>query len=263
MEPSGSAPTADRRPLLEVCVGSLEDALSAEAAGADRIELCGALELGGLTPSIGLVEQVVGEVSVPVVAMVRPRAAGFAYSPSEFRCLKTDAQRLLDAGAAGVVFGVLDRSGQIDQGRVEQLVAIAAGRETVFHRAFDSIAGLDAALETLIALGVTRVLTSGGAPSAMAGRTALRRLVELAAGRIEILPGGGVTAADAAGLLAETGCTALHIGASVGRLDPSTTPEVAASLCDLQRLRDGAYRAVDPAIVADVRRAMAGHAPIN
>jgi copper homeostasis protein len=248
----------DQPPLLEVCVGSLEDALSAEAAGADRLELCGALELGGLTPSIGLVERVLEEVRVPVVAMVRPRAAGFAYTPSEFRCIVTDAQRLLDAGVAGIVFGMLDPTGQIDEGRVEELVAVASRRETVFHKAFDSIENLDAALVTLIGLGVKRVLTSGGAPTAHEGSATLGRLVRLGAGRIEVLPGGGVTASGAASLLSDTGCTALHIGASVGRLDASTTPQAAASLCDLARLREGAYRAVDPAIVADVRQAMCG-----
>ncbi|QDU88883.1 Copper homeostasis protein CutC [Pirellulimonas nuda] len=258
MQPLQQPEPARPVPLLEVCVGSLDDALAAEAAGAGRLELCGGLELGGLTPSLGLVEQVVRGVGLPVVSMIRPRAAGFAYSEAEFRCMEADASKSLEAGAAGVVFGMLTVNSAVDEARVAQMVSIAAGAETVFHRAFDAARSLDAALQSLINLGVTRVLTSGGAATAREGSAALRRLVGMAAGRIEVLAGGGIDAAGAAELLATTGCTSLHVGASTGRYDPSTTPAMSAALCDLRRLGSGAWRSVDPAAVAALRRAISG-----
>ncbi|MEN1681353.1 MAG: copper homeostasis protein CutC [Planctomycetota bacterium] len=246
------------RRVLEVCAGSLDDAVSATAAGADRLELCGSLELGGLTPSIGLVEQVVGKVNIPVVAMVRPRAAGFHYTEGEFECVRVDAARLVEAGVDGLVFGFLDGSGEIDRGRVKELVSLAGSKETVFHRAFDVLSDKERGIETLADLGVNRVLTSGGAPSATQGIPMLRELTRLARGRVEILPGGGISAADIGLLMQETACRSIHIGASASRFDPSTTPAAAASLCDLERLRSGAWRSVDPLKVASVRCALDG-----
>lgn len=237
------------RPLLEACVGSVDDAIAAEQAGADRLELCSALELGGLTPSIGLAEHVLGAVAIPVVTMLRPRAGGFAYSEHEFACLVADAERLLAARAGGIAFGFLTTSGILHTDRIATLVRLADDQETVFHKAFDALDDQATALETLIDLGVTRVLTSGGAASADLGSGRLRSLVELAAGRIEILAGGGVNAATAPALLAETGCRQLHAGASVGRRDPSTTAGAAAAFNDLPRLHRGEYRAADPAKV--------------
>lgn len=244
------------KPLLEVCVGSTVDAVSAVSSGADRLELCGALELGGLTPSIGLIEQVLGSVPVPVIVMIRPRAAGFAYSNSEVDCMVRDAEAAVQAGAAGVAFGAVTVDGQIDCTVLTRLVAAASKGETVFHRAFDSLTNLNLALETLIDHGVTRVLTSAGTPTPEERVDAYRRLVEHANERIEILAGGGVTAADATPLLVEAGCAGLHIGASVGRFDASTTAEAAVGLCDLRRLTTGAYRAVDPAQVTKVRASL-------
>lgn len=242
--------------LLEVCVGTLADAQAAQAAGADRLELCGALELGGLTPSMGLVEQVLGEVDLPSMVMLRPRAGGFCYSQQEFDCLQLDAERALAAGAAGIVFGLLSPDARVDQSRVRRLVSIAAEQQTVFHRAFDFVADKPAALEQLIDLGVTRVLTSGGPPTAVAGAESLRQLIVAANGRIEILPAGGIQAADLAHLAAETGCQQVHVGAATGRFDASIPQEASASLCDLPRLTAGAHRAVDEAKLKALRRAI-------
>jgi len=256
---SDSDNAAPRRPLLEVCVGSLEDALAAQAAGADRLELCSALELGGLTPSIGLVEQVCAAVHLPVMAMIRPRASGFCYSPGELNCMQADARRLLAAGASGIVFGLLDATGAIDPAQVAKLVAIAEARgtakayETIFHRAFDHVTEPESALNLLSELGVTRVLTSGGGASALESASQLRRWIDLAAGKITVMPAGGITATAAAQLVAATGCQELHIGASTGRSDSSITAPQSTALCDLTRLTAGKYRAVDPARVAAVR----------
>ena len=243
------------RLLLEVCVGSLDDALAAQAAGANRLELCSSLELGGLTPSIGLVEQVCEAVELPVMAMIRPRAAGFCYSENEFRCMQADAQRVLEAGADGVVFGVLDAAGEIDHDWAAQLVAIAGAKETVFHRAFDNLANPRQALHQLAEQGVTRVLTSGGPLPAPRQTAELKQLIEHAAGRIAIMPGGGITPDDVPRLVSETGCQEMHIGASTGLADRSTTANQSAALCDLRRIAAGQYRAVDRGQVEEVRRA--------
>ena len=155
--------------LLEVCVGSVWDAVRAAENGADRLELCSGLELGGLTPSAGMIAEVVRSVEIPVVVMLRPRAGGFCYAEADFRAMLHDAEQALEAGASGLVFGVLRGNGQIDQERCGRLVEAAGDRQRVFHRAFDVVPDPLAALEQLIELGVTRVLTSGRQPTCAAG----------------------------------------------------------------------------------------------
>lgn len=243
-------------PVLEVCVGSLADAQTAAAAGANRIELCSALELGGLTPSAALIEQVVGEVNLPCMVMLRPRSGGFFYSEQEFDCVQRDAERALRAGADGVVFGMLGPDAEIDASRVERLVTDAVGTQTVFHRAFDFIADKPAALQVLIELGVTRVLTSGGPATALEGSSSLRQLVQQAGSLIEILPAGGIQASSIGQILSETGCTQVHVGAAIGQLDKSLSGEASASLSDLARLSAGSCRVVDNAKVIEARRTL-------
>ena len=131
-------------------------------------------------------------LSIPFVAMVRPRAGDFVYGSAELAVMLRDAQLLLDAGAQGVVVGCLTSSGLVDTKACEQFVALAGESETIFHRAFDRIRDQLAALETLMDLGFTRVLTSGGAPTALQGARKIRSFVQRAAGRIEILPAGGI-----------------------------------------------------------------------
>lgn len=235
----------DKPVIVEVCVGSVDDALAAAEAGAARLELCGALELGGLTPSIGLVEAVLGEVDLPVVVMLRPRAGGFVYTHSEHATTLRDAERLLDAGAAGVVFGPLTSDARVDRRRTAELVEAAAGAQAVFHRALDFTAAPLDELETLIDLGVTRVLTTGGPPTAIEGAAVLKAMVDRAAGRIEVLPGGGVRPEHAAELLAATGCRQLHIGAAVSATDPTSSP----GLSDFARLERGEHRVVSGDLV--------------
>ncbi|MCA9260395.1 MAG: hypothetical protein KDA61_14385, partial [Planctomycetales bacterium] len=174
--------------ILEVCVGSLDDAVAARDAGADRLELCGALELGGLTPSCGLIEQVCGEVDLPTVVMLRPRAGGFCYSEGEFDTMLRDAELALARGAAGVVCGMLDARSEICTQQVSRVVELAGHRDVVFHRAFDMTRDVLASLDVLINLGVQRVLTTGGPPSAWLGAQTLAALVGRANGRIEVMP---------------------------------------------------------------------------
>ena len=127
------------RILVEVCVGSVADIERAVAAGADRVELCSALELGGLTPSLGLVETALAASPIPVVVMLRPRAGGFRYDRHEFAAMLRDAERFLDLGASGVVFGILNEHGQIDVARCGELLRSAGAAQTIFHRAFDFV----------------------------------------------------------------------------------------------------------------------------
>src|SRR5258706_2640089 len=144
--------------LVEVAVATLEDAQTAQSAGADRLELCSALEIGGLTPSLGAFLTIKEHISLPIIAMLRLRPGGFAYTSTDFLTLQRDANLLLDQGAAGLAFGFLTPQRGLDLLRIKELVKLIGAKESVFHRAFDVTADPFAALDRLIALGVTRVL---------------------------------------------------------------------------------------------------------
>ena len=208
--------------LLEIIANSAEDCAVIERHGGERIELCTALALGGLTPPAGLVAAARAATSLPIMMMLRPREGGFCYTNDEFTTLLLDLEFGLAQHVDGFVFGCLCEDGTIDRARTRQIVEMAGTRQTVFHRAFDVTPDPLAALETLIDLGVTRVLTSGQQPTALAGAGLIRALVEQAAGRIEILPGSGVKPENVADLLRRTGATQVHASASGTRLDPST-----------------------------------------
>jgi copper homeostasis protein len=233
------------RPLIEVCVGSVNDAFLAEQAGAGRVELCSALELGGLTPSIGTVRECVETIKIPIVAMIRPRAGGFCYDPSEFNSMLRDIDAVLECGVDGVVFGSLTGTGEIDRVRVASLVRQAQGSTTVFHRAFDFLRRPDLGLQQLIDLGVNRILTSGSCETAMLGADNIRRHVEDAEGRIEILPGGGIRPENIDELLQRTRCTQAHVGASIVVLDDSLQGNDIL-LADPRCLASNRHRCIDP-----------------
>jgi copper homeostasis protein len=212
---------ASERVLLEICVDSVADAVAAAEAGADRVELCSALSLGGLTPSYGVLTEIRRSIDAPYVVMIRPREAGFCYSEAEFAVMCRDATVAIEMGAAGIVFGLLDADGRIDERRCRRLRDLAGGRETVFHRAFDVVREPYLALETLVDLGFTRILTSGQARTAIEGAERIRQLIERAAGRIEILPGGGLNEENVVEFVRRTGCDQVHMGLSVLREDQS------------------------------------------
>lgn len=200
------------RPLLEVCVESTADAVAAARVGADRIELNAALALDGLTPSPGVLIETRLAVRVPLIAMARPRAGSFQYSATEFRALQRDVDFALEHGADGVAFGILTSANKVNTRRCRQVLRQLAGgsRVAVFHRAFDRVPDLLVALEQLIDLGVRRIMTSGGEPTARAGATQIRRLLDKAADRIEILPAGGVRPDNVRRLIDQTGCRQIH-----------------------------------------------------
>jgi copper homeostasis protein len=200
------------RYTLEVAVTTPEEARLAERNGADRLELAIGLEVGGLTPPPGLVREVIESAGVPVYVLLRSRTGGFVYSRAELAVMEADADALLAAGAAGVVFGALTRDGRIDRAACERVAARARGK-AVFHRAFDFVPDRIEALDELIALGFERVLTSGGAATAEAGATQLAALVQHAGWQIEVLPAGSVRPHNVADLVRETRCDQVHSAA--------------------------------------------------
>jgi copper homeostasis protein len=245
--------------LLEVCVGSVTDVLAATAAGANRVELCGGLELGGLTPSLGLVESVLAVSTVPVVVMLRPRTGGFHYDRHEFAVMCRDAQLFLGLGVQGIVFGLLDENGNVDSSRSRELVQLADRRDAVFHRAFDFVGNQIEALDTLSEIGCKRILTSGGKSSASEGAGAIRNLARHAAGRVEVLPGGGINAKNVIELVRATGCRQLHIGASSPCDDGSIANGSSIQLCDVRFSQGFAHRQVVGELVGDVAQALRRH----
>lgn len=208
--------------LLEICCGSIDDAINAEAGGADRVELCSALFLGGLTPSLGTIQYARQKLKIPIIVMVRPRGGGFCYSEAEFATMERDAEAAIANGADGVVFGILEANGAIDVTRTRRIRDIAGKKQAVFHRAFDVTPDPFRALDQLVELGMTRILTSGQEDSVPEGADLIRRLIEYAKGRIEILPGGGIKPYNLPDVIARTGCTQVHLTAFQKGSDPST-----------------------------------------
>ena len=196
--------------LLEVCVDSLDGLRAAEAKGAGRIELCSRLDLGGLSPSRELLAAALASTRLPIHVMVRLRPGAFVCTDSEVDRMQSEIADLKHVRVAGVVLGVLTRDAEVDVGSTRRLAAVARPLAVTFHRAFDEIRDQGAALEELVALGIDRVLTSGGAHDAHAGRAAIRALVDRAAGRIVVMAGGGVRPHNAAVILAETGVREIH-----------------------------------------------------
>lgn len=207
--------------LIEICCGSLDDALAAQAGGADRIELNSALFLGGLTPTMGTIVEVNRRVTIPAMVMIRPRVGGFHYSSAEFDVMQRDAEFAVAHGADGLVFGCLQADGTVDSKRTARLVELARGRPAIFHRAFDVVPDPFETLERLIDLGITRILTSGQEETAYNGADLIRRLIDAARGRIEILPGGGIDRFNVADVVSRTGTSQIHLALFQSHIDPS------------------------------------------
>jgi copper homeostasis protein len=181
------------RVLIEVCVDSAGGLAEAVAGGADRIELCAALDVGGLTPSAGLM-QVAAQSPVPVLAMIRPRSGDFVFSPAEVAVMLADIAAARAAGLAGVVLGASLLGGGLDGATLGRLVKAASGLDLTLHRAFDLVPDMAPAIDLAVDLGFRRILTSGQAATAAEGRAGLEQCFALAAGRIAIMPGSGVSA---------------------------------------------------------------------
>jgi copper homeostasis protein len=195
---------------LEVCVDSIESAIAAERGGAHRVELCGALAEGGVTPSAGLIAMAREKLAIGLHLMIRPRDSDFCYSDEEFAIMQRDILQAKQLGADGVVFGILDLDGKIDTRRTKQLVDLAVPLKVTFHRAFDMTSDLMASLRELKITGVHCVLTSGGQQTAAEGAAVLKQLVAAADDRIRIMAASGIEAENVAELLKRTGVREVH-----------------------------------------------------
>jgi copper homeostasis protein len=212
---------ARQRTLVEICCGSLEDALEAEQGGADRVELCSALFLGGLTPSLGTVIEAKARLKIPIVVMIRPRGGGFCYTPPEMAVMERDTVLAYEQGADGIVFGILNADGSIDEERCKRIRKLIGDRQAVFHRAFDVTPDPFRSLDQLVELGFTRLLTSGQEDTAPEGAPLIKRLIEYAGDRIEILPGGGIKPHSLRQIVESTGCKQVHLTAFKTQPDSS------------------------------------------
>ena len=206
---------------LEVCVDDALGLAEAVAGGADRIELCAALALGGLTPSPGLMH-IAATCGLPCHPMIRPRPGAFIFTAPEVAVMRADIQAARAAGLTGVVLGATLPDGRLDAAVLSDLIACAAGLDLTLHRAIDLAPDIDAAVQTAVALGFRRILTSGGAAMAHQGLPRLARMIAAAAGRLSIMPGSGVTPATWP-LLAALNVTEVHASCAAavpGHPDP-------------------------------------------
>lgn len=198
---------------LEICANSYQSAKNACDAGAHRIELCQELSVGGITPSYGLLKQVIEHLEIPVFVLIRPRGGNFVYSEDEFEIMKHDIELCKDLGCQGIVSGVLNADRTIDLKRTKELVELSRPLKFTFHRAFDEVVNPKEALEQLIDLGVERLLTSGQKQSAELGIDLLKELYELSNVRITILAGGGINSENVS-KFKEAGLKEIHASAS-------------------------------------------------
>ncbi|RSK31666.1 copper homeostasis protein CutC [Hymenobacter metallilatus] len=199
--------------VLEICAGSVQSALAAEAGGAHRIELCQQLEQGGTTPSHGTLARVLARVRLPVFVLIRPRPGNFCYDAEELAVMAADIRHSRALGCAGIVLGALDEAGGVDRAGCRMLMEAAGHLPVTFHRAFDACPNQAQALEDVISLGCHRVLTAGGQPTAPQGLPQLAALVRQAAGRISVMPGAGLTPTTIQAVARYTGAHELHASA--------------------------------------------------
>ena len=218
--------------ILEICAASIESGLNAQIGGADRIELCVNLEVGGLTPSHGMVQVAKDLIEIPIYVLIRPRPGNFCYSSMEYEVIKEDILCCKSVGCHGVVIGLLTKERYIREDWLARLVELAYPMEVTFHRAFDEVKNPFEALDILKETGVKRVLTAGLASHAWEGKQVLGELVEEAGDEIVIMPGGGVRPNNLVDLM-ETGALDYHSSALVGNTSPLQEP-----VADLQTIKE-------------------------
>ena len=214
-----------KRDLFEVCAGSVQDCINAQLGGADRVELNSALHLGGLTPSLAMLKLVKEKISLKVICMDRPRAAGFCYDDVEIETMFEDAKILLENGADGISFGFLNSDATINETETKKMVELIHQyqKEAVFHRAFDCVDDPMHAIKQLIDCGVDRILTSGLQPTAMQGASVLEKLQSEFGDQIELLAGSGINANNIRALKGQTGLHQFHGSCKEWCKDPTTT----------------------------------------
>ncbi len=243
----------DKSVIIEVCCSSAKGAAIAAEAGADRVELNSALFFGGLTPSIGEIEAARESCRTKLIAMIRPRAGGFCYDYTELSVMRKDIRAMINLGVDGFAFGCLSESGEVDDYACKTILDAIGGHESVFHRAFDMIqAGWERALDTLMALGVTRVLTSGHAATALLGASRLRDIIRHASGAIQILACGKIRPDNAALIVRQTGCMQLHLAALERLTDGSSNLNPAIRFIGGSDTDQSAYEGTSAQMVLDM-----------
>jgi len=200
--------------LLEISVASVEAAATAKRGGADRIELCCDLSVGGITPDLASIRAVRQQIQIPIFVMIRPRAGDFVYSSAEFTQMKKSIGESRDSGADGLVFGILKPNRAVDIERTRELVELAQPLPVTFHRAFDACPDFSQALDYVVRCGASRILTSGGAASALGGVDNIAMLVKRAGERITIIPGAGINTGNILQLATATRAREFHSGLS-------------------------------------------------
>lgn len=197
--------------LVEACVDSVESAIAAERGGAGRLELCDNLHDGGTTPSAGMIAAVKNAVDIPVFVIVRPRGGGFVYTDAELDVMRRDIEAAARLGADGIVLGALTRQADVDADRTRRLLDVAPELPATFHRAFDLVRDQRVALESIATLGVARILTSGGAASALDGASTIAELVRQSSNRVTLMAGGGVREENVSEIVRRSGVREVHV----------------------------------------------------
>ncbi len=241
---------------IEICADSVEAALAAEAGGADRVELCANLLEGGTTPSAACLELTRQRLRIGLHVLVRPRGGDFCYADLEFEVIKRDILFAKSLGVDGMVAGVLLENGQIDKLRTAELIALTRPLSFTFHRAFDVAADPYQALRDLMALGVDRLLTSGQATTALEGAVLIAELIQMAEGRIIVMPGSGVNENTVQPLYQRTGAAEYHFSARKTLDSPMTYRNAKVSMGITQLPAEYARFTVDPERVQRVRQAI-------
>ena len=197
---------------LEICIDSVESAVASEQGGAQRVELCGSLIEGGTTPTAGMIAETRERISIGLQVMIRPRGGDFFFTEAEHAVMRREVKVAKDLGANGIVIGCLNSDGTINVEHSKALIELARPLNVTFHRAFNMTRDAFEALDTLIELGVDRILTSGQEPTVLEGAELIASLREKAGDRVIILPGGGVTERNLAKIIELTGVAEIHIG---------------------------------------------------
>ena len=236
----------------------MDDAVEAERGGADRVELNSAVFLGGLTPSLGSIIEAKKKLDIPVMVMIRPRAGGFCYTQSEMEVMLRDAKLAVEHGADGLVFGILTSDGSVDTERCNRIIELAQGRQSVFHRAFDVTPDPLKALDQLIDIGLSRVLTSGQEKTAPEGIELIKNLIAHAGDRIEILPGSGLRPQNIRSFVEQTKAKQVHFSAFGQKLDPSMQHRPHITFLGSNPPAEGRYDLIDRNVVQSVSELLNG-----
>jgi copper homeostasis protein len=210
----------NKKYLIEVCCGSVDDAIISERAGADRIELNSCMMYGGLTPSAGSIIEAKRKVNIPVMVMIRSRSGGFCYTEEEMRVMEYDVSTAIQLGADGIVFGILNEDGTIDEKRCKRIIDLCKDKEVVFHRAFDAVPNPFEAIDVLTNIGIKRILTKGQENTLEKGAELINRLIDYSQEKIEVLP-GGVKIYNIESTLVNISCNQVHIANYVTQIDKS------------------------------------------